>query len=134
MNRTLPWTAYCAAAVALLMTAPVILVRVFEVGGSINPLHRQAMPVLELGSWSVLWPPEVLRLLGPVGILGLVVVALTRSFPTPASRYGAAASLAAVGLTLVPGLFDAAHRTTSSLPIKMLYAVPFFWVLAGFLP
>jgi hypothetical protein len=102
--------------------------------GGVNPLHRQPMPVLTFSSWaSMLWPPEIHRGLGWLGLLGLaLLVPAARSLGDPVGRtYLRAAAAASILCAVVPGLFDIAARFTSSLPIKLLYLNPFFFVLAA---
>ncbi len=123
-----------ALATALAVAAPVLVWRFLEVRGPVNPLHREVMPVLELGrGGSVLWPPEVWNVLGPVGTAGLLLaLAAPRFHPDRwGRRYLAAAGAASVAVALVPGLFDAGAAAASSLPVKLLYLTPFCWALAA---
>ncbi len=71
--------------------------------------------------------------MGWLGLLGLVlVVPATRSLGDAVGRaYLRAAAAASILFAVVPGLFDLAARFTSSLPIKLLYLNPFFFVLAA---
>ncbi len=123
-----------ALAAALLAAAPVLLFRLLEVRGPVNPLHEQVMPVLELGKWgSVLWPSAWLGILGWPGLAGLLLVPFAR--PAFSDRTGWAyvvASLAvSLGIVWIPGVFDLAAGLASSLPIKLLYMTPYFWVLGA---
>jgi hypothetical protein len=123
-----------ALAAALVIAAPVLIWRLSEVMGGANPLHRQTMPLLALGSrLSMMWPPEMYRSMGWPGLLGLVlVVPVSRSVGDTVGRaYLRAAAAASILFAVVPGLFDLAARLTSSLPIKLLYLNPFFFVLAA---
>ncbi len=123
-----------ALSAALVIAAPVLVWRLSEAMGEVNPLHRQTMPVLTLGPWtSMLWPPEIHRGLGWLGLLGLLLVEpAARSLGDTVGRaYLRAAAAASILFAVLPGLFDIAARFTSSLPIKLLYLNPFFFVLAA---
>ena len=120
-----------ALLVSLMVLAPVVLLRVPQLRGAVNPLHRQAMPVLELAKgWSVLWPPAWFRILGPVGVVGVLLLPAAAGALKDrlGRRYLVAATAAALGPALLPGVFDLGAAWTSSLPIKLLYLTPYFWI------
>jgi hypothetical protein len=123
-----------AAGVAV--AAPILVWRFVESRGAVNPLHVQSMPVLSLGvAGSILYPPQALRILGPAGVLALILLPGLRRFLADrwGRRYLVAATVAALAPALVPGLFDLAAATLSSLPVKLLYLTPLSWILAAFL-
>ncbi len=125
-----------ALAAGVAVAAPVLVWRFLESRGTVNPLHGQSMPVLTFGAgWSILYPPAALRILGPAGVLALVLLPGIRRFLEDrwGRRYLVAATAAALGPALVPGLFDLTAAYLSSLPVKLLYITPFFWVIAAFL-
>lgn len=120
--------------VAVLGSLPIVVIRWVLAAGPANPLHVQTMPVLEWGrGLTSLYPPEAWRLLGPIGVLGILLLllpAVRRSIRDPWSRgYIVAAALVPLGVCMVPGLFDATGRAASSFPIKLLYLAPYPWVL-----
>ena len=128
------WAA--ALAVAALAAAPVLLVRLREAGGMVNPLHEQVMPVLEMGGGlSILWPPAGLAILAWPGLVGVLLTPFLRGFVgnRMGRGYLTAAMLASLGAGWVPGVFDLGARLASSLPIKLLYMTPYFWILGAFL-
>jgi len=108
---------------------PCLVYRWFESRGPWNPIHARAMPVLDLGGgWEVLWPGEGIRLLG-VGLLAVPALWFLRTRAPEDRRVLAAATLTPLGIAFLPGVFGIVARFTSSFPIKLLYAVPFFLVL-----
>jgi len=70
--------------------------------------------------------------LGWLGCLGIVLVpvAWKRMPPGWGRSFVVGAVVTPLAITLVPGIFDLATRTTSSFPIKSLSAVPAFFVVA----
>jgi hypothetical protein len=102
------------------------------------------MPVLELAAgWEVLWPGEVVRILG-VGLFAVPALVLLRSAASGTRRFLVVATVLPLMVALIPGVFGVATTLASSLPVKFLYAVPFAWILGivlasgwtrhGFLP
>ncbi len=125
-----------ALAAGVAVAAPVLAWRFLESRGPVNPLHIQSMPVLTLGGvGSIIYPPAALRILGPAGVLSLILLPGVRRFLGDrwGRRYVVAAAVAALAPALLPGLFDLAAGYLSSLPVKLLYSMPFFWVIAAFL-
>ncbi len=111
---------------------PVAAWRWSQLSGDPNPLHLQVMPVFGLAEgWSVLWPGELIRLLGGIGLLGVGLLPfLWRRFPAGAPRaWVLAAAFGGLGPVLIPGLFDLGARFTSSLPIKLVVLAPWIFVL-----
>jgi len=119
---------------ALLGAAPVLALRFLETRGPLNPLHGQPMPILELGAeGSILWPPAALRQVGWIGVAGLLALpaAWRVLSPGPWRRFLVVTALVPLLVNFVPGVFDVATDWTSSFPIKLLYTLPWFWIVGA---